>query len=364
MPHAPAMAALETVRTFFRREAQEEIVETFPAEAPVTELRFEASEAVSAALAAVGRTEDLRFSPDSKMIGMAAHVRNVLLLLRVHIELGESGPKVRIDDFAELTSPAFGGLHGMDWLDGETLATGNRDGRVVVVRIPRALGGRTYDAEVLRVIRAGKVRSNLFARPHSPGSLGAAKSASGQPLLLVCNNYKNRVTEHVLIPEKNYQAARHRVVMRRGITLPDGIAVSPDGRWVVVASHLTHEVLVWDRTARTNSRTPPIASLRGGHYPHGLRFSPDGRLWVTDAGSPYVSWYDGVGTRPGVQEPSGRVRVMDNETFEGARPNAREGGAKGIDVDSTGAVLAITCHQVPLRMYAVERLVEGAKSVV
>lgn len=358
------MAALAGIRSLFGGGLDAEPGAVFAAGAVAPELPFEASPAVLSALGSVGRTEDLRFSPDNSLLAIAGHVRNVALLLRVSIELGPSGPSVTMDDFAYLTSKGFGGLHGVDWLDGETLVTGNRDGRVLVVRVPKNLDGRTHEVEVLSAMRAGKVRSNLVARPHSPGSLAVARLADGQPVLFVCNNYKNRVTEHRLAPTEHYLPERHRVAIRRGLKLPDGIAVSPDGRWVVVASHLTHEVLVWDRPAGLNWRTPAVARLRGATFPHGLRFGPNGRLFVTDAGSPYVFWFESAAPWSGVYQPAGRVRVMDNDTFERCRPNPREGGAKGVDLDSTGSVIAITCEQLPLRMFSMEQFVESAERVL
>ena len=352
------------IRSFFRHETFQGPSPVFPPGPVLPVLPFDAPAPVLAAIEGAGRTEDLRFSPDNRLLAIAAHVRNVVLLLRVRVEGGPSTPSVSIEDFAELTSKTFGGLHGVDWLDSATLVTGNRDGRVAVVRVPERLGGQTHAVEPLSVMKAGKLRSNLFARPHSPGSLVVTTAANGQPALLVCNNYKDRVTQHFLDAAGGFRPTRHRVAINRGLNLPDGIAASADGRWVVVASHLRHEVNVYDAAAGLTWRTPPVARLRGTQYPHGLRFGPGGRLFVVDAGSPYLFWYDGGAPWSGVHQPSGRVRVMDNETFESERPNLREGGAKGIDLDSTGAVLAITCHQVPLRLFAVNELLQSAESVV
>lgn len=328
------------------------------------ELPFEAPGAVLAALESVGRTEDLRFSPDNTLLAIAGYVRNVVLLLRVDVGGIAAAPRVRIDDFGELRSTAFGGLHGLDWLDGETLATGNRDGWVSIIRVPATLGGRTFDVKALSVMKAGKLRSNLFWRPHSPGSLAASTVVDGEPGLLVCNNYKNRVTHHLLDASQDYRPFKHRVALRRGIKVPDGIAVSSDGRWVAVSSHLTHDVKVFDGSARFSWRTAPVASLQGPSFPHGLRFGPDGKLFVTDAGSPFVFWFEAQRQWAGVYTPAGRVRVMDEATFESRRVNPSEGGPKGIDVDRTGKVLAITCHQLPLRLYAAGPFVETAAEVV
>lgn len=328
-------------------------------------LDFLATDAVRAALSGIGRTEDLRFSPDNRLLAIASYLRNVVLLLSVRISDGPAGPCVNINDYAELSSESFGGLHGLDFLDEETLATGNRDGWVSIVRLPSSLEGRRHEVDVLSVMRAGKLRSNLFSRPHSPGSLVAANLPDGQPGLLVVNNYKHRVTRHVLDPQRAYRPIRHRVALWRGLRIPDGIAASPDERWVAVSSHLTHDVKVYDAAQGMNWRLQPAASLPGADYPHGLRFSMDGRrLFVADAGAPYVLIYERGDAWSGVHRPAGRVRIMDEETFGSRRANPSEGGPKGVDVDRSGRLLAITCHQLPLRLYALDRFVEASEQVV
>lgn len=52
------------------------------------------SETVRAALSAIGRTEDLRFSPDNRLLAIAAFARKRCLILRIDVEMGSGGPGV------------------------------------------------------------------------------------------------------------------------------------------------------------------------------------------------------------------------------------------------------------------------------
>ncbi|TIT44856.1 MAG: hypothetical protein E5W75_24920, partial [Mesorhizobium sp.] len=95
-------------------------------------IAFKASAAVRAALSAIGRTEDLRFSPDNRLLAIAGYARKRLLVLRIDVEAGSDGPDVTIHGFMELTSGDMGEIHGLDFIDDRTLAIGNRDGLVAI----------------------------------------------------------------------------------------------------------------------------------------------------------------------------------------------------------------------------------------
>lgn len=318
------------------------------------EIECTATGPVRAAISAVGRTEDVRFSPDNSVLAVAGYTRGVVLLLRACVE---PGPRVHLDDFLELSSGALGEAHGVEFVDDRTLAVGNRDGWVAIIPIPAWTGGHQRVAPTA-VLRGGKVRSNLFRRLHSPGSLVAADGPGG-PELLVCNNYKHRVTRHRLDPARGHRAVSHEILLRRGLEVPDGIAVSPDSRWLAVSSHGTHDVKVYDASASLNRNTEPVATLPGANYPHGLRFTPDGaHLLVADAGAPFVLVYGRGAGWQGTHKPMARLRVMDDATFESTRVNIEEGGPKGLDIDRSGRVVAVSCESVPLRFFSLRSFVE------
>jgi hypothetical protein len=108
--------------------------------------------------------------------------------------------------------------------------------------------------------------------------------------------------------------------------------------------------------------TEPAGTLSLAGYPHGLQFSADDAyLLVADAGSQVVNVY-GRGTDwGGERQPLHTAEVVDGESFSRGRRNVEEGGPKGLAIDRTGELVAITCEEQPLALYTLASLV-GAGS--
>ena len=86
--------------------------------------------------------------------------------------------------------------------------------------------------------------------------------------------------------------------------------------------------------------------------PHGLRFSNDDRhVLVADAASPVIYVYHSNAGWDGDHDATRSVVVLDDETFLRGRHNKEEGGPKGIDIDRSGHVVAVTCEERPLAFY-------------
>lgn len=322
-----------------------------------TRARFEASEQVREALARIGRTEDIRFSPDNRLLAIAGFIEKKCLFLKVSIEQGPSGVVVRSDDYVEVTSDGIGMVHGFDFIDGQTLAVANRDKKVAIIRLPDfADGARQYQAPVLK-----NVRGYPPVRIKSPGSLIARPMRGGQVELLVCNNYVDRVTRHVLAPQLGHLNWRNHVLLSEGLNIPDGIAVSGDGRWIAVSSHATRDVKIYDAAAPLGPKVAPAGILREANYPHGLRFTSDDRhIVVADAASPNVYVYERGESWVGPRDPARAVAVLDRETFLRGHTNPEEGGPKGLDIDRTGAVLATTCEEDLLSFFTMSSVLGNA----
>lgn len=314
-------------------------------------LAINASPPVRAALAAIGRTEDIRFSPDNALLCIAGFGRQRLLLLRIRVA-GDG--LIRIDDFLELTSDGIGAVHGIDFIDDLTLVVANRDGRVSILGLPQLWpADRICHVEPLRVFR----RPMTF-KIRSPGSVAVCRHSSGLVSVYVCQNYAHRVSRHLIAPRFGYAPLWNSLAIRRGLDIPDGIAFSADQRWIAVSSHGTSDVKIFDASRSLGGTAEPAGVLSGAGYPHGVRFSPDGlHVVVADAGRPVLQIYrsdgDWRGERPAVRT----AEVLDAKSFGRGHASAEEGGPKGLDIDRSGTVVAITCEEEPLAFFALASLV-------
>ena len=329
----------------------------------IAHIDFKASERVRAAIAAIGRTEDVRFSPDNRLLAIAGYGRNRCLILRIAVERGSGGPQISIDDHVELASPSIGEVHGLDFIDNQTIVVADRDGLVAIFRLPLGdFGGRQMTVAAVREISGSR-----SCRLDTPGSVAVRRERSGLLSLMVCNNFSHRVTRHLLGPP-SYRAWRNEVALTRGLEIPDGIAFSHDGRWIAVSSHNTNDIKIFDAGKRLGPGREPDGVLCDANYPHGLRFTADGlHLLATDAGGPIVNVYGTQTDWRGSRAPLRRLVVLDDETFvrgrtihqEGGLPNPQEGGPKGIDIDRSGNVVALTCEEMPLAFFPLAAMLAG-----
>jgi DNA-binding beta-propeller fold protein YncE len=154
---------------------------------------------------------------------------------------------------------------------------------------------------------------------------------------------------------------RNELFVRNGINIPDGIAVSRDGRWVAVSSHGTRDVKVYDAAGQLGGDAEPAGVLRHANYPHGLRFTADDRhIVVADAASPNVYVYERGESWRGQRDPVRAVAVLDGDTFLRGHNNPEEGGPKGLDIDKTETVLAITCEEEQLAFFTLSSVLGNA----
>ncbi|HET8529791.1 MAG TPA: hypothetical protein VFO08_01475 [Methylomirabilota bacterium] len=138
--------------------------------------------------------------------------------------------------------------------------------------------------------------------------------------------------------------------------------MSPERRWIAVSNHTTHNVLLYENSPALNADADPDGILRGIYYPHGLRFSADGRhLFVADAGAPYLHIYaQDPDQWSGVRHPVASIRIMEDAVFERGRRNPEEGGPKGLDIDAGSKVLVVTSECQPLAFFDMPALLQIA----
>ena len=317
------------------------------------EIAFDAGEAVRGALARIGRTEDVRFSPDERRLALVGLEANRLLVLDV-----ETGPPVSLTGFVEIESDALRSPHGVEWLDSQVLAVANRGGSVALFELParRPRSTRTR-LEPLRTI--GADAGDLVG---TPGSLSAIPIGLDFVELLVCNNYLHHVSRHLLDRRNGYAMLAADLLLDGGLELPDGVAHGPGGRWIAVSNHDRHNVLLYRNDVPPGQADTPAGTLSGIAFPHGLRFTANGTaLIVADAGAPFVRLFrSGDGDWSGERLPSASIRVLADETFARGHNNPQEGGPKGIDATRDARLMVATCERQPLAFFDLAAMLDEA----
>ena len=317
------------------------------------EVAFTVTDEVQAAIARIGRTEDVRFSPDQSRLALVGHHCNRLLILDV--EVGEAGQEIALTGSLEIESDSFDLPHGVAWLDRRTLVVANRASDVAIFELPdqHPVSG-SIKLEPLRTIDRGGTDVVI-----TPGSVSVAPIGLGLVELLVCNNYVHHVSRHLLDQNDAFALIASEVLLHDGLEVPDGVAHSGSGRWLAVSNHEQCNIFLYRNDAELSSESPPVGKLHGAKYPHGLHFAADDTwLAVADAGTPLVYLYksdDGDWT--GEREPVASLQVMSDEAFKRGHYNPQEGGPKGLDFTRDGRLMVMTCQEVPMAFFDVRSLI-------
>ena len=321
-------------------------------------LPFEAPDEIRTAIAGIGRTEDVRFSPDTRRILIAGFATSKLLVVDVAVVARRAAPHIRIDTATEINSPDLQEPHGVDFAGPDHVITANRSGTVQLFRLP-AGGRRGLRRVTLAAERLG--RSGGFEHVETPGSVAVVPVDGRRYRVLVCNNFVHHVTRHRLVLGKRPAIRKSSVFLRSRLKVPDGIAVSPSRRWIAVSSHFTNSVMIYRAGRALRPDTEPAGELIEAGFPHGVRFTADGRfVLVADAGGPVVRVYAAGGKDwSGLRRPAHTARVLDEDLFQRGRHNREEGGPKGIDVDAGSRVLAVTCEEQTLAFFDLRAILDA-----
>lgn len=307
-----------------------------------SEIPIAMSDEIASALARVGRTEDVVWSPDGRRVVVVSFQLDRLGVL----EVVTADDRIEVTGLTEVRCGAFDLPHGAEFADDHHVVVASRHGGVAIVRLPEPrLGVHAVDAEV--VVEFGRDGADLV---ETPGSVAVLPVADGLVEVFVCNNFGHRVTRH-LVDLVDRRTLESDVAVSSGLLIPDGIAVSPDRRRVAVSSHGDHAVRLYEASSLDEAEgAEPIGSLENVLFPHGIRFTPDGtRVIVADAGTPYIHVYDAPdGDWRGERQPTATIRVLDEETYLRGRVNPQEGGTKGIGLDPSGRFLLLTCEERPM----------------
>lgn len=324
------------------------------------EISYAAPDSVRDVIASMGRTEDVRFSPSGGRLAVAAFNLKAVVVFDIDIARSASGRAVALTRAVKFLSPSLTYAHGLDFIDDDTIVVASRGGDIPIFKLPSGeLAGDSYELSPVQMLRASELPMLM-----TPGSVSAFANGRDSHEILVCNSYAHRVTRHRLDWSQGCSLTSSEILLEKWLDIPDGVSVSGDRQWLAVSNHNAHNVLLYRDPQSLNPGSAPDGVLRSVLYPHGVRFSADGRhIIVADAGTPYVHVYanDGAGWQ-GVRNPVASVRVMDQSVYLRGRNNPQEGGPKGIDIDAGMNVLVTTCECQPLAFFDLPAILERASS--
>jgi DNA-binding beta-propeller fold protein YncE len=194
----------------------------------------------------------------------------------------------------------------------------------------------------------------------SPGSVSVSKIGQDLYDVVICNNYANYVSRHLLDARDNFATKGNCRLLAKGLDIPDGISHSHSGEWIAVSNHDKNAVFIYRNDSTLDQESEPAGKLRGMSYPHGLRFSHDDRyIFVADAGAPLVHVYRMDHRRwSGKHFPVHGLRVIDAEAFARGHVNPSEGGPKGIALTSDDSILVASCEEEPIVFFDVRKICE------
>ncbi|CAE6727243.1 glycosyltransferase [Candidatus Nitrotoga fabula] len=314
---------------------------------------------VQEALIGLGRTEDIKLSPDGRRLAIAGFIRNRILLLEMDRDGTNAQPRLAIRNFLEISSPGLKDPHGLAFLDDQTLLVANRQGGVSALQLPpRSNANRRVELPDLEIFS-----HNPWL--HSPGSIAATGLKGRGYEVLICNNYSHYVSRHILDMNASPALQQNEMLLVSGLDIPDGVSVSGEGRWIAISNHGKHCVFLYENTPELSRDSPPCALLYGATYPHGIRFAMQDRfLVVADAGAPFVHIYERNGDRwAGTYFPAGSFRVMSEEVFRKGRVNPQEGGPKGIEISEDLNLLLTTSDYQPLAFFNLRQVLASRMKV-
>ncbi len=295
-------------------------------------------------------------------MALAAFARNKIYLFSLSIARGASGVDIRIPHVAVLGSDSLIQPHGCAFLDEDHLIVCNRGGDVCLFRIPAP---EDFPGEV-RVRPLASICGQGFLRAvvKTPGSAAAYQDGPNCFRVFVCSDQWHFVTAHTISLGDDLHVVNEGILIENALQIPDGIALSPDHRWIAISNHVGGEAIVFENAPGLNRKTAPAARLGGIICPHGLSFDARGHLYVADASSPYLHVFEkpenGWESRT---QPSRSVRLLSNDMFYTGRYGSREGGVKGIHVDREADVIMATHKLGILEFYDLPSLWHGASEV-
>lgn len=321
------------------------------------EISFETTGEILSIVNAIGRTEDLAFSPDNLKLAIASYELNKVLVFNIEVDISSIQPKAQLSNLCEINSSSFNLPHGIAWINNETIIVANRASNAVVIKIPNF----SCTSSIVELAALQTLPHIKESSPHSTDCIDAISLGDGLYEVFICSNDGNYVSHYILNENDNFSVKASAFLLKKNIKIPDGIKLSQDSNWLAVSNHDTHQAFVYKNSQTLGCEALPNAILHGTNYPHGITFSNDQQIiFLADAGSPYVYVYVCNNSQwSGDYYPAAKIRIMDDETFKLGHTNKQEGGAKGVSLNSDSNLMAITCGTRPVAFFYVKELIES-----
>ena len=97
---------------------------------------YAAPQTVIDAVASLGRTEDVRFSPSNRRLAVASFLRDRVVVFDIDITSSSGSTAVALTGGVALSSPAMRWPHGVDFIDDDTLIVTSRRRGVTLFTLP------------------------------------------------------------------------------------------------------------------------------------------------------------------------------------------------------------------------------------
>lgn len=318
-------------------------------------LTYTTSDEIRKRIGKIGRTEDVNISPDNHSFILADFLDDKLHQFSYRLRNGNDH-RIEITNYCQITSAAIKKPHGVCFLDNHRIVVCNRSGGVSIFSLPN------IDDEICTLnLEPEKVISGdglLTAKVTTPGSVHPLQISENSYRIFICNNHRHTITSHDIELNDRIKVANNGILIENSLRFPDGISISPDGRWIAISNHDYGQVALYENNSSLNKHTPPSETLDGPVCPHGICFnSDDGKLVVTDAATQYIYIYESENGNWGKVIRSPRaVKLLDDDTFYYGKTGLKDGGVKGIAIDKSNSILITTHRMEVLGFYNLEKI--------
>ena len=319
-------------------------------------LNYQTSPEIQNVIDSMGRTEDAKFSADGRHLAIVDFLTDKVYLFGIEIEGNASNQVIYIKSCLTITSDAFRLPHGLVFLGKNHFVVVNRGADITLFEFDFKFSG--CKEKKLTPVKYVMGR-RFYGKVSSPGSVGSYQVSDNCYRIFVCNNYLHNIVSFEI-------TLGNTIKIKNGLNLPDGICISPNKKWVAISNHYTGTISIYKVSPLLNRFTSPSATLLNIAYPHGLRFSEDGKkVFSTDAGSQYLHVFESDSDSwQGDYKPRQSIKLVDKETFGKVRINPEEGGLKGLDVTNDDQLLVTTAEHQVLKFYSISDLLELPRSSV